>query len=167
MKFNAFFTLKKVKFNGKKNWSSTTFELYFLSVEKMRWTSPPEMYQISNRDDFRSHPPQIVHHNAVPQLRLLKSSQPRGLRRPITGEPLSLALENVAILWWATPPENWRARQWLTSNRSPQSAGPWHFHEQKLRNCIVVDILWWVAPENATIRNLVHFRWWSSTHFLH
>ena len=22
------------------------------------------------------------------------------------GEPLSLALENVAILWWATPPEN-------------------------------------------------------------
>ena len=38
------------------------------------------------------------------------------------GEPLSLALENVAILWWATPPENWRARQWLTSNRSPQSA---------------------------------------------
>ena len=74
------------------------------------------------------------------------------LHSPI-GEPLSLALENVAILWWATPPENWRARQWLTSNRSPQSAGPWQFHEQTLRNCIVVEILWWVAPENATIRN--------------
>ena len=90
-----------------------------------------------------------------------------GPRHSPIGEPLSLALENVAILWWATPPENWRARQWLTSNRSPQSAGPWQFHEQTLRNCIVVDILWWVAPENATIRNLVHFRWCSSTHFLH
>ena len=69
------------------------------------------------------------------------------------GEPLSLALENVTILWWATPPENWRARQWLTSNRSPQSAGPWRFQEPQLRNCIVVDILWWAAPEIVTIRN--------------
>ena len=42
------------------------------------------MYQISNRDDFRSHPPQNVHHNAVPQYLLMKMSRPRGLRRPIT-----------------------------------------------------------------------------------
>ena len=55
----------------------------------MRWTSSPEMYLISNCDDFRSHPPQKVHHNAIPQLRLLKSSRPRGLRRPITLKSIS------------------------------------------------------------------------------
>ena len=36
---------------------------------------------------------------------LRRDNQKRVEHSPI-GDPLSLALENVAILWWATPPEN-------------------------------------------------------------
>ena len=44
--------------------------------------------------------------NVIYQVMHLGQKFASGMEHSPIGEPLSLALENVAILWWATPPEN-------------------------------------------------------------